>query len=285
MDEYGAVANGRGCVYDIAVVEMIQPAKQGRMAQLMNRIETLPAFPFYSDLTDDPTQWPPRAHRDRQDFVNLVIGFLSQARVRELVARWEAGSQDLKLELLGNNGTSEHTALAQSYMRLRMFYADHPDAFRAAFDRDFQEGFVKLERARDQLAGTYPNRLMILRVENRGSQDVKNFRAEIDAAGPVYDVVLNEEEGQAKSMPWSPAHKVIEIETLRPADQAEIRVWYTRASLDPLFSGPTDLVWEKAQGIRVRNIAVSNGRLSRNKSLLANVEAYTRFPVDPATLP
>ena len=279
-----------GVVFDVAVVELINPIQTNPIQRLMDGIEPFPAFPYYSHSSDDPSAWPPRVFRDRETFAKLIDAFLQKPDVTEALEPWERSSGGEGLEVLSSGGRTDEVVRMERLSRIRMFFSqelggDEP-RLTEEFGLAFTESFGKLEGARETLKRNLPNRLMILRVENRQNVDARDFRAEIDVGGYVYDVTLNHEGIGVESLTWSPNHKVVEIDSFRPGYAAEIRVWYQYLPLEQrVFAGPADVIREHTQGITVRNLTISDGLARRDRTLLAHLEAYNRLDVDPTSPP
>lgn len=61
-----------GIVYEIAIVRLFQQSEDA-IASPEEEFEPYPGFPYYSELSDKPTEWPPRVFKDRTQF-HVEIG-------------------------------------------------------------------------------------------------------------------------------------------------------------------------------------------------------------------
>lgn len=277
-----------GIVFDVAVVALIDPTEVSSIQKIMDKIEPFPAFPYYSHPSDDPSAWPPKVHEMRAEFGKQIRRFLTIPSNQEKVRQFISQKNESRVEILSAGGVDESLFQMQLYSNLRMYFYNELNAdissFANSFGDIFSEGFVELEKRRKELRKRNPNRLAIIRIENQQTQDVKSLKMEIDARGFVFDVTLNDEQGHSESMKWTPSHKIIGIEVMPPGYVAEVRIWYKYLPLsERVFAGPADLLWEKTQGIRIKNISISNGRVRRNQALLSQLVAYERFDVDPTS--
>lgn len=278
--------------FDTAVLRMFNPLDEPIIGTLHDSYEPFPGIPFYSHPSDHPTAWPPRVNRDRHEFAKKIEAFVQREDVVTSLQRIEkegAGST----QFFTSAGPSEqkHLALMALYSRLRMFrwncqQKEDDNKLLRTLGQDVLAGLLELEQARDEIKSQMPNRLFILQVINHGARNASDFRAEIDVGGAIYDVTLNEEQGHARQPTWTPTHLTIEIPRLPPTYQAEVRVWYKYLDLKSrVFPGPGDFLWEETQGIRIKNISVSDGRVLRDQSFLKEIEAYERYDVDPSKPP
>ncbi len=269
-----------GVVYDVGVVEMIQPTQVSPLAAILDKLEPVPGFPYFSRQSDHPTQWPPRVGKDRSEFHNLMVAQLSGLAGQEL-KRWEANAPQ-QISITGDDG---ELSLSQSYMRLRDLLQNSNNDYgkvSAAVGSNCSRALQILEEARHKLAAHMPNRLMILSVRNSQIQDVENLSVEIKVGGAVYDATVNEEGESARSLPWSPDRIDVNIPRLHPGYTANVQVWYYFMGPDKrFFADRADYEWAKTQGVVIGNISISNGQLRRTQKLLTHLEAYHRYPVDP----
>jgi hypothetical protein len=269
-----------GVVYEAAVVELILPTIDP-IAAILNQLEPYPGFPYYSDTSDKPTQWPPRVGKDRTAFHGLVEQQLSGAAGAEL-ASWVKHSKPT-LQIIG--GDEGELDLEQNYARLRsLLTTNHGDFAKigSIVGPQCAKALATLEAARRKLASNLPNRALILRVRNRQIQDVENFTAEFKVGGSVYDVAVNEEGEKARSLEWSPDRINVDIARLRPGYMVDIEIWYNYLPPERrVFVDAADIEWAKTQGVVIGNLGISNAQLRRSPSLLTDLNAYHRFPIDP----
>lgn len=270
----------QGVIYDVAVVEMMQPTKVDPIAALMDKMEPVPGFPYFSDTSDKPTQWPARVAKDRMRFFDLMKAQLSGAAGEEL-RRWETHAKQ-EISIVGDNG---ELSLDQSYMRLRSLLSNSNGDLRrigAVVGPNCARALATLEEARRKLARDLPNRSMILSVHNSQIQDVQNFTLEIKIGGVVYDAAVNEEGEKARSLRWSPSRIDVDIPRLRPGYTATVQVWYYfMGPGERVFPDAADFEWAKTQGVVIGNMSISDGQLRPSQRLLKDLSAYHRYPVDP----
>jgi hypothetical protein len=268
-----------GVVYDATVVELIQPAKSA-IGGMLNLLETFPGFPYYSREGDHPSQWPPRVRKERTAFQRQIEKLLSEQAVKAELNQWLSNNTPS----VSMPGYSYEEPILR-YINLRFLLAENKGNYAgidALIGQHTAEAMQVLENQRKKLSETLPNRMLILRVQNLQNEDVKNFTAEFKVGGIVYDVTLNAEGEQARSLEWSPNRQTIDIPTLRPGYTADIQVWYYRLPLsERVFPDAMDLEWEKTEGIIVQNLSISGGYVRRLPSLLEAFQAYHIYHVDP----
>jgi hypothetical protein len=271
-----------GVIYETAVVRLIQQSEDP-IQRLMAQFDPDPAFPYYSDISDKPTQWPPRVFKDQSDFHAKIRQALSGAAAQE-VAGWESRTPP-KLTFLGGSPDDPQLKLFQSYARLRMLLTYNNGDYRrvsAIVGPHAAQALRTLEDARRALATNLPNRAFILRVRNQSPEDAENFTVELKVGGYVYDVTVNEEGEKAHSLQWSPDRINIDLPRLRPGYTTDIKVWYAYLPLsERVFPDAADVEWEMTQGIVVHNLGVSNGLIRRSSRLLRDLHPYHRYAVDP----
>jgi hypothetical protein len=268
-----------GVVYDAAVAELIQPTESA-IGGMLNLLETFPGFPYYSRHSDHPSQWPPRVWKERTAFQKQIEKRLSDQAVKVELDQWLSSNTPS----VSMPGYSSEEPIFR-YVNLRFLLAENKGNYAGISTLIGQHttGAMRaLEDQRKRLTKTLPNRMLILRVQNRQNEDVKNFTAEFKVGGAVYDVTLNAEGEQARSLEWSPNRQTIDISTLRPGYTADIQVWYYRLPLSKrIFPDAMDVEWEKTEGIVVQNISISGGYVRRLPRLLEEFQAYHRYHVDP----
>jgi len=111
---------------------------------------------------------------------------------------------------------------------------------------------------------------------------VENFTAEFKAADSVYDVAVNEEREKARSLEWSPDRINVDIARLRPSYTVDIQIWYNYLPPERrVFVDAADIEGAKTQGVMIGKMGISNAQLRRSPSLLTDLNAYHRFPIDP----
>jgi hypothetical protein len=271
-----------GVIYDTAVVRLIQEGEDP-VAQIMSQVETYPGFPYYSDVSDKPTQWPPRVFKDRADFQEKILQLLSGDALRE-TTNWESQNPP-SLTIIGGDSDDMKLQIEQSYARLRMLLTDNHDDFDhvgTIVGPHASEALRKLEIARRGLVTDLPNRVLILRVRNRSPMNADDFTVELNVGGEVYDVTVNEEGEKARSLQWSPDRIDIDIPHLRPGNTTDIQVWYAYLPIsERTFPDAADVEWEKTQGVVIDNLGISNGQIRRSKGLLIDLQPYYEYPVDP----
>jgi hypothetical protein len=274
--------------FDVIVIELPNPYHLNPEQQLLDGVEPFPAVPYYSDTSNHPTAWPPRVARDRHAFADKVSVFLNEEDVKRGLDSWEGSGAAPNVQLISATGRSEHVMQMERYARLRMYYSGTlgGDLSRLSdeFGKTFSERFAVLERKREELKGRMPNRLLIMRFENQNKFDVHDLCAELFVAGDVYDATLNSkaiitsQEGIMEPI-------VAKVGTLRPRSSAEMRIWYAYLPLgERAFPGPNDIRLEQTQGVVIRNLAVSDSHVSRDKRLLTTFDAYHKFDVELRSL-
>jgi hypothetical protein len=271
-----------GVIYETAILDLMQP-REDPIQRIMAQFEPYPGFPYYSEISDKPTQWPPRVFKDRSDFDKKIRQALSGATASEL-ARWETQTPT-KLTILGGSDTDPQLKLNQSYARLRMLLSENGSDYKriaVMVGPNCARALKSLEDTRKVILSDLPNRVFILRVRNRSPEDAENFNAELKVGGAVYDVTVNEEGEQAHSLQWSPDRINVDLPRLRPGYTTDIRIWYAYLPVsERVFADAADLQWERTQGLIVQNLVISNGQIRRSSVLLTDVHPYHRYPVDP----
>lgn len=269
-----------GVLYDVAVVEMIQPTKVDELAQIEDRYETFPGFPYFSYVSDNPTQWPPRVGKDRKAFHDLITAQFSGEAGDEL-HRWETHAKQ-QISLVGDDG---ELGWSQSYMRLRYLLNNVKGDYgrvSAIVGPHCSQALQVLEEERHKLGTHMPNRLLMITVHNSQIQDIENLSVEIKIGGAVYDATVNEEGEKARSLEWSPDRIDVDIPRVHPGYDALVEVWYYFMGPDNrVFPDAADFEWAKTQGVVIGNMSISNGQLRRSQKLLAKLDAYHRYAVDP----
>jgi len=271
-----------GVVYETAILDLVQP-REDPIQRIMAQFEPYPGFPYYSETSDKPTQWPPRVFKDRSDFDKKIQQSLSGRAASEL-ARWEARAPT-ELTIIGGSDSDPQLKLNQSYARLRMLLTENGGNYNRIAARvgpNCARALKSLEDARRAMLSDLPNRVFILRVRNRSPEDAENFNAELKVGGAVYDVTVNEEGEKAHSLQWSPDRINVELPRLRPGYTTDIRIWYAYLPVsERVFADAADVQWERTQGLIVQNLVISNGQIRRSSALLTDVHPYHRYPVDP----
>ncbi|ARN80946.1 hypothetical protein [Methylocystis bryophila] len=266
-----------GIVYDAAVLEAVNPADDP-IGAAMGGIEPFPAFPYYSQTSDHPSQWPPRVFKDRTEFMELIHALEAEPIQSEL-KRWPQRTEKLRVAGRGVDPG------AVEYARLRMLLTENSENFaavRATTGPRTADALERLELRRKEIEQTLPNRVLALRIKNDKPVDAENFVVEINVAGAVYDVTVNLEGEAAKSQKWTPNRFAIEIPRLRPGFTADVQVWYQYLPLsERVFPGPKDVEWDATEGVVVANLGISNDRLRHDPRLLDDLQAYHRYNVDP----
>lgn len=268
-----------GVVYDTAVVELIAPTSF-TTGGLLNLIEPFPGFPYYSRDSDHPSQWPPRVWKERDAFHNKIQSLLNEPDTKSEIDQWISdGSLPVSVP-----GRDQSETLVR-YTNLRYLAAAQGlPGLRSEVGPLSEQAVLALERERRTLTENLPNRMLILRVRNRLNKDVMKFTAEFKVGGSVYDVTLNAEGEQARSLKWSPSRQTVDIPLLRPSYTAEIQIWYYRQPLNErVFSDARDVQWEQTEGIVIQNLSISAGLVRRSTRLLEDFQAYRRFHVDPVS--
>ena len=268
-----------GVVYDTAVVELIPPSSSA-IGGILNVIEPFPGFPYYSSDSDHPSQWPPRVWRARDVFSNKIQTLLNAPQTKNEIDQW-VDSESLPVSVPGR-GLDD---LMVRYTNLRFLAAEQGMlALRTKVGPETEKAIIALEKERRALTELLPNRMLILRVRNRLNKDVKNFTAEFNVGGYVYDVTLNAEGEQARSLDWSPNRQTVDIPLLRPSYTAEIQIWFYRQPLNErIFADQRDVQWEQTEGVVIQNLGISGGLVRRSSKLLEGFQAYHRFNVDPVS--
>ncbi len=268
-----------GVVYGTAVVELIPPTSSAT-GGMLNVIEPFPGFPYYSRDSDHPSQWPPRVWRERDAFDNGIKDLLNEPQTKNEIDKWVA-SGSLPVSVPGR----ELGDVLVRYTNLRFLLADRGmSALQTTIGPETEKAIITLEKKRRALTELLPNRMLILRVQNRLNKDVKNFTAEFNVGGYVYDVTLNAEGEQARSLDWSPNRQTVDIPFLRPSYTAEIQIWYYRQPLsERVFADARDVQWEQSEGIVIQNLSISGGLVRRSPKMLEDFQAYHRFNVDPVS--
>lgn len=268
-----------GVVYDAAVVELIQPT-ESVIGGMLNLLETFPGFPYYSRRSDHPSQWPPRVRKERTAFQKQIEKRLSEPVVKVELDQWLSSNTPS----VSMPGYSSEEPIFR-YINLRFLLAENKGNYagiRTLIGQHTAGAMRSLEDQRKLLSKTLPNRMLILRVKNRQNEDVKNFTVEFKVGGAAYDVTLNAEGEQARSLEWSPNRQTIDIPTLRPGYTADIQVWFYRLPLsERIFPDAMDVEWERTEGIVVQNISISGGYVRRLPRLLEEFQAYHMYHVDP----
>lgn len=271
-----------GVVYETAILDLVQP-REDPIQRIMAQFEPYPGFPYYSETSDKPTQWPSRVFKDRSDFDKKIQQALSGRTASEL-ARWEARTP-ANLTIIGGSDSDPQLKLNQSYARLRMLLTENGGNYNriaAMVGPNCARALKSLEDARRAMLSDLPNRVFILRVRNRSPEDAENFNAELKVGGAVYDVTVNEEGEKAHSLQWSPDRINVELPRLRPGYTTDIRIWYAYLPVsERVFADAADLQWERTQGLIVQNLVISNGQIRRSSALLTDLHPYHRYPVDP----
>jgi len=278
----GTVPLAYSIAFDATLVELLDPYTSSEQ-QLLDGVEPFPAVPYYSDASNHPTAWPPRVARDRHAFAEKVSAFLNDENVKRDLDGWEESGTAPHVELISSTGRPNDLRQMERYARLRIYYSHvlRGDLARlsAEFGKTFGHQFAALEQRREELKGSMPNRLLVLHFENQNKFDVYNLGAEFVVAGDVYAATLNGKEIITSREGLIEPLRA-EVETLKPWFSVEIRVWYAYVSLNErAFPGPYDISLEQTQGILIRNLAVSNGYVYRDKQLLTTFDAYRKFDV------
>lgn len=268
-----------GIVYDAAVIRLIAPT-EGGIGALTNLIEPFPGFPYYSQTSDHPSQWPPRVWKDRTALHTRIEQELAHPAVAAELERWLAANPP-SVRAVGG-GIDEPL---QRFLRLRFALAEQNNDFArlgTLVGPATADALRRLEAQRRELQQNLPNRLLMLRVQNQLNTDAENFTVQFKVGGAVYDVTLNAEGEKARSLEWSPQRLTVEIPRLRPNDIADVQIWYYRLPLaDRVFPSAMDLEWEKTEGVVIDNLGISNARVRRSPRLLADFQSYQRYAVDP----
>lgn len=263
-----------GIVYDAEVVEL----KRAALDPVSGMIEPFPGFPYYSEASDHPTQWPPRLFQDREGLAALIEKSIS-AEVKAELQNWPQ-----RLQVLNLVGGDIDESLVE-YARLRLLLAENrnsPEAIRQIVGPHAAQALAALERKRAEIARSLPNRMLALRVRNEKSVDAEHFTVEVQVAGAVYDVTLNLQGQAAKSQQWTPNRFSVEIPRLRPGYTADVQVWYQYQPLsERVFAGRRDVEWGATEGVVIQNLGISNNRARQDSALLDDLEPYHRYPVDP----
>ena len=266
-----------GIVYDAAVIKLLKPTDDP-IGALNNRFEPYPGFPYYSEASDHPSQWPPRIFKDRTEFTELIHE-LNSDQIKAELDRWPE-----RLKTLHVAGRGVDPA-AVEYSRLRLLLAENSDNYAAVSTKvgpQTTKVLQRLEERRQQIEETLPNRVLALRIENEKSVDAENFVVEINVAGAVYDVTLNLQGEAAKSQQWTPNRFTVEIPRLRPGYTADVQVWYQYQPLsEQVFPGRKDVEWDATEGVVINNLGISNERIRRDPHLLDDMQPYFRYQVDP----
>jgi len=262
--------------YAIAIAKMFDPYDVNPLAQINDRLELYPGFPYYSRESDHPTLWPLRVNRDRQALFLEYDTFLSRYPV---VKALEASHGNKGIQVFGKGFSASERDKIETIANLRAWFNDtlHGDhrAVEEHLGAEAAATFLRIEDTRSELRRHFPNRIALARIKNAGKRDARDVTIEFDLFGELYDVAINADPDRVRRAEYDRAKKHIVIEQILPGSQVEIRLWYQYYSVEnKVFPDERDFILELTQGIVINNVAVSEGIAALNEKLMDGFSAY-----------
>jgi hypothetical protein len=268
--------------YATAIAKMFDPYEVSRSAQLLDRMEIYPGFPYYSRASDHPTLWPVRVSSDREALFLQYEAFIGRYAVE--IAKALAASQGDKaaknsFQILGGGYSPSERAKIETILALRSWFyntlAGDPQAAAQYLGQEGAAAFLRVEEARHRLRQHFPNRIAFIRIKNAGKRDARNVTVDFDLFGELYDIAINADPTQVHKAEYDRAKKRLVIEQVMPGSLSEIQLWYRYYSVkNRVFPDERDFILELTQGLVINNIAVSNGIATLNKELMHGFSAY-----------
>ncbi|MEP7124592.1 MAG: trypsin-like serine protease [Byssovorax sp.] len=241
----------------------------------LDGMEVFPGFPYYSDESDNPTVWPPRVDTDRTTLANQITAFVT------LYPRIDPSIKVFSSAPDAPGDTWPRVSEQYSGYRLLANFTLHGDA--AALTRKLGKktaaAFFEVEKARNYLRDTMPNRLWILRVRNESLAEAGPMVLKFKIAGARYDIGVSAAQHAVANDPDGSV--IVTVPHLVPREVTEIKVWYNYLPLAKrAFPSPRDVELEKTQGIEIVQFNVAGARIVRSSALVRDViaAAYTSFP-------
>ena len=266
--------------YAVAIVKMIDPYDVSNLSKLMDNIELYPGFPYYSRESDHPTLWPMRVSEDRRKLFLKYESFLIEYP-EEIALATSPGNGESKssIEILGGGYDNSARAKIETIAKLRTsFYntlGGDPIALSRYLGRKGTISFIQIEKSRAELRQHFPNRLALLRINNKGKRDARNVTIEFDLFGELYDTTINADPDQVRKAEYDRAKKRFVIEQILPGSQVEIRLWYRYYSVENrMFPDERDFILELTQGLVINNVVISDGLVALNEKLMEDFSAY-----------
>jgi hypothetical protein len=274
---------GRVVVYAAQIAE-VRPPPPDLIEFKIHEFMPFPRIPVYSDFSREPPNFPSRAGSDRAEGLKIMRETLTGVAL-EQARSWEA-TVPRGLSLLGDKSSLD-MQLYQTWARLRWFLIEecHSDysMIAAQIGPDCNEALKKLEKFRNDMVKQLPTRILVIRVANRGGTDAKELKIDITSGGEIYDVTVNQDLNDGK-IERSSNRFMITWAVLQPGYVVEVRLWYIWSAV--LFGSRTGSQSERFpgyEGIMINHIGISNGKVRRRASLLADLDAWKSIdiPVGP----
>jgi hypothetical protein len=265
--------------YSLAIAEMFDPFRVGKLAQILDKIELYPGFPYYSRESDHPSAWPLRVDRDRQTLFQEYIDLLSKF---DFASR--AGND---IKIVGRRTRDGERSRSDIIANLRNWYYNRlgasPTALVDVVGKDAAAAFLRVEQLRSDLRDDFPNRFALLRIKNIGKVDTKDITIELDIYGALYDHAISADAEHTHGATYDRAARRIVIDKMLPGYLVEIRFWYNYLPVDQrVFPDKKDIILDVTQGIVVNNIAVSGGHAIGDRTLVEQLDAYQLMYVGSA---
>lgn len=271
--------------YGVVAFRMFDPLASP-IAQLMQKIEPYPGFPYYSRESDHPSYWPPRVYADRQKLHELYVEFYDDADLKERLANDPTFKKDSVQHLGGGPGRAQERAFDQYIINARSHLLDVAEDQQALLNLlgpDLLNRFVETEQTRAGLRDWFPNRLAVVRIRNAANRDVNDLGVELEIAGAVYDHKIVADPQKVQNSSWDADAQRVTFERLPSGYTAEIRVWYLYQSVsERAFPDKIDIINELTQGIRIVNIAGRRTEVRYNEDLVADLTGYERLYIGDA---
>jgi len=271
--------------YGVVVFRLFDPLASP-VAQLMQRIELFPGFPYYSRESDHPSYWPPRVYADRQKLHQLLVEFFDDPDLKERLKKDPSFKEDAVQLLGGGPGRTREREFDQYISSARshlLEVAQDQQALMNLLGPDLFRRFQQVEQTREGLREWFPNRLAVVRVRNAANRDVNDLGVELEIAGAVYDHKIIADPEKVQNSSWeADAHRVT-FERLPSGYTAEIRIWYLYQSVsERAFPDKIDIINDLTQGIRIVNIAGRRTDVRYDERLIKDLTGYDRLYIGDA---
>ena len=266
--------------YALAIFRLIGISDDSA-ADLINRIELFPAFPFFSEESDHPSAWPKRAWNDRNALFKQFESFYFSPGVRAALQSDPSFNPE-QAAILGGGYSPEERVLLSYITRARMhllqLLTNQGGAAVATLLGPSTRMLFEIEQARMEIANHLPNRIAILRFNNAGRIDIPNLGVEFEVAGNVYDCSIIADPEKVLRSTWDYASQRIEFGRLPRGYTVEIRLYYTYQALaERMFPDKINYIQELTQGIRIANITASQTEIRFAPRLISKLEGYERL--------
>lgn len=270
---------GRAVVYAAQIAELMPPPPDF-VEFTIHQFLPFPPVPVYSDFSREPPNFPSRAGSDRAEGMKIMRETLSGVAL-EQARRWEVTvPQGLSLLIDRSNPDVQ---LYQTWARLRWFLIEecHSDFSMIAsqIGTDCNEALKKLEKFRNDMVKHLPTRILVIRVANRGGMDAKDLKIDITSGGEIYDVIVNQDLNDGR-IERSSNRFMITWAVLQPGYVVEVKLWYIwNAVFFGSRSGSQSERFPGYEGIMINHIGISNVKVRRRSSLLADLRAWKSIDI------